>query len=81
MGEKPFLLSFFLSFRPSESDATCARVDVTGRVEKKRGSDPTPPQTKGADGRSSSVLGWGGVRRHMRRSAVPSHGVHSSPPV
>lgn len=78
MGEKPFLLSFLPSFSEGCNLCTFGR---DGMSRKETGSDPTPPQTKGADGRPSSVLGWGGVRRHMRRTAVPSHGVHFSPPV
>lgn len=72
MGEKPFLLSFSLSFRPSVSDATCARVDVTGWVEKKRGSDPTPPHKR----RRWPVLlsfrvGWGEKTHAKERRALP----------
>lgn len=55
-------------------------VCVKGCVEKKWGSYP-PPQTKGADGWPSSALGWGGASRRLRRSAVPSHGVHFSSPL
>lgn len=67
--EKPFLLSFLPSFSEGCNLCACGR-GRTGRKE--TGCDPTLPQTKGADGRPSSVLGWGGVRRHTKeRRALP----------
>lgn len=68
MGEKPFLLSFLPSF--SEGCNLCAR-GRDGVSRKETGSDPTPPQTKGADGRPSSVLGWGEKTHAKERRALP----------
>lgn len=68
MGEKLLCLSRRLSFSEGWNLRPCGRERM-GR--KGAGSDPTPPQTKGADGWPSSVLGWGEKTHAMERRALP----------
>lgn len=70
--------SVFLAAFLSARDGTCARVDVSGWVEKERGA--IPPLLRQKAQMAGPPRFWGGVRRHTRWSAVPSHGVHFSPP-